>query len=82
MTKPRPESTVDTFTAEQVREPFELLRSSNPKTKASMTAIENKYPNPECLLSRSSSRCGKNGEEISSFTLFPNSARHALAIYN
>src|ERR1700682_3474524 len=38
----RPSSTVDTFSAEVVRQHFALLRTSNPKSKASMEAIEKK----------------------------------------
>jgi hypothetical protein len=39
-----PAHTVDTFPAEVVRQHFILLRSSNPKTKASMAALEKKCP--------------------------------------
>lgn len=63
---PGPKSTVDAFTAEQVREHFELLRSSNPKTKASMTVIENKYPNQDVYSAAQVRDVEKNGAEFSS----------------
>src|ERR1017187_3474675 len=59
-----PSSTTDTFPAEVVRQHFILLRSSNPKTKASMAALEKKCPGQSCYTAAQIRDVEKNGEEI------------------
>jgi hypothetical protein len=61
-----PSATVDTFSAEVVRQHFALLRSSNPKTKASMEILEKKYPGQTRYTAAQIRDVEKNGEEVTS----------------
>jgi hypothetical protein len=58
-----PKSKVDTFSKEEVRKHFELLRSSDPKSKATMEALEKKYPGQEFYSAAQVRDIEKNGDE-------------------
>jgi hypothetical protein len=58
-----PKSRIDAFSKEEVRKHFALLRSSDPKTKASMEALEKKYPGQDFYSAAQVRDVEKNGEE-------------------
>jgi len=59
----KPHSRIDAFSKEEVRKHFELLRSSDPKTKATMEALEKKYPNQNYYSAAQVRDIEKNGAD-------------------
>jgi len=58
-----PNSRIDAFPREEVRKHFELLKSVDPKTKASMATLEKKYPGQDFYSAAQVRDVAKNGEQ-------------------
>src|ERR1051326_1096792 len=78
-TEDQPQSRIDSFSKEEVRTHFELLRSSDPKSKASMEALEKKYPSQDRYSAAQVRDVEKNGEEWSTTAARPETSVTFLA---